>query len=805
MPDCPLFACAPQNQFKSKNKNKNKKSLFWSGILGRKTTMRSRCTATSFLVLLSMCCAGGAHGAVYYLDQSTGDDGNNGTSLGSAFQTAKEATKALTPGDELRIVGQLTNPSYNSSYSFSGNLSDPQLWHGENTLSIREVHGAADNWITITSHDSSTVLRGDGGNIVRVFESSYIRLRNLNVYGEVENIPLSTAKAVQFVYKDKNDGYEIKYRVDPSLNASEIDKLELPDLGSNVPRVSYTDTRGVYVSDSHHIELSGSHVHHMPGGGVRFAYTDYQWIFDNEVDNCARKSYSGTHALVVTYAKDKEPRETPQGRADYRAIIVRNKIHDNYNEIFSWVGTKKFVHAKIDEGKGISLQRNQDFKNGGRILVANNIAYWNGYSGIHSQDGDNVDFFSNTAYMNSYTNTRGEYKDDAEKSGNNIGISIQGGKNCRIVNNIAYIDTSWRGMPISVANLKDDPVAKNNLYFGEGTDILKEDVDFTALATGTVVADPKFSSKTTFRLSAGSLAIGGAHKAWSPCEDYYGKKRSLSNPSIGAVESNCKDGDCGSTASKGVEPSDMGACYVLRPGFDVVEATPPPSTTPPSTTPISRLQAQAVKLEEAKEKAQATKDKMIAKIERRLQKLADKLAKAALAGKKVRKLQARIDALTEKLACDKFYRDSQMDSSLGACVATVVSVRRQWQRRLLQGGNSFATQIVLTEDEISMDALAAAEASLIASGAEGVASQVYVDPIQELEVIPGVDAAEIKTFETQVKEVTLLSPPENFGQVWLTMGIDGTISSSGASRISAALHVAVTAMVLAASATFFVY
>ena len=242
----------------------------------------------------------------------------------------------------------------------------------------------------------------------------------------------------------------------------------------------------MYVSDSDHIELSGSRVHHMPGGGVRFASCEYVDIVDNEVDANSRKSYSGTHGLVVTYTKDKLPREAGARRDEYRARIVRNKVHHNYNEIYSWVGTKTFVHSKIDEGKGISLQRNQDFKNGGRILVANNLAYWNGYSGIHSNDGDNVDFFSNTAYMNSYTNTVTYASKGDARGGNNIGISFSNGKDCRIVNNVAYVDTSWTGMAFSVTGIKD-PVYHNNVMFGraftEGaSSALKADADFTSVA-----------------------------------------------------------------------------------------------------------------------------------------------------------------------------------------------------------------------------------------------------------------------------------------------------------------------------------
>lgn len=226
--------------------------------------MRSSRPIVSLVVLLALC-AQGVHGATYYLDQASGNDDNDGTSLGTAFKTPDKATGALKAGDELRIVGTLTNPSYNSTYSFTS-ASDPHLWHGETTLLVKEVHGDADNWITITSHDSSTVLKGDGGNIIRVQDSSYVRLRNLDVHGEVDNIPLATAKAVQFVYKD-ND--VIKYRVPENIwdDPEKVYAESLSKLGSNVPRVSYTDTRGVWVKDSHHqSRCSAIHCSRTVGG-----------------------------------------------------------------------------------------------------------------------------------------------------------------------------------------------------------------------------------------------------------------------------------------------------------------------------------------------------------------------------------------------------------------------------------------------------------------------------------------------------------------------------------------------------------
>ena len=153
---------------------------------------------------------------IYIFQTHTGDDSNNGTSVSSAFETTDTAIDALSPGDTLMIVGELTNPSYDPNYTFDGNVSDPQLWHSENTIKINNLEGTADAWISIIPYDETTVIGGDGSNIIRVSNSAYLRFINLTLIGEVLNIPYSTAKAMQFVYKDDNG--TIRYRIDPTKN-----------------------------------------------------------------------------------------------------------------------------------------------------------------------------------------------------------------------------------------------------------------------------------------------------------------------------------------------------------------------------------------------------------------------------------------------------------------------------------------------------------------------------------------------------------------------------------------------------------
>lgn len=140
----------------------------------------------------------------YYVDQTNGNDSNNGNSTSTAFKSMNEAVSNVTPGDTILIIGEYKNNSYNSSFSYI-NEHDPHLWHAENSILINNLHGTSGNFITIKAFDSSTILKGDGANIFRIQNSSYLRIGDFNIEGEVQRIPLSTANALQFVYIDADN------------------------------------------------------------------------------------------------------------------------------------------------------------------------------------------------------------------------------------------------------------------------------------------------------------------------------------------------------------------------------------------------------------------------------------------------------------------------------------------------------------------------------------------------------------------------------------------------------------------------
>ena len=485
----------------------------------------------------------------YFVNQQNGNDNHNGLSLSSALKNVDEAITRVSPGDTISIVGTYYNPSYNPNYTYNA-PNDSHLWHKENTIKISGLDGNSNAYITLKAYDQNTKILGDGANIIRLTNCSYLRIEGLNLEGEVDRIPMSTAHALQFVYiiADNNmtgtelhpDITDIHYRNKDETNDNDgiVEETdEYTDI-SNLPvkRPSYIDTRGLYASNCKHIKVVKNTIHHTPGGGLRVSDSKDVEINENEIYRCSARSYSGTHALVVTKTK-------PIGSNENSISIERNLVHHNYNEIFSWSPKKTKITPRIDEGKGISLQRNNksDWVNGqGRILVANNLCYWNGFSGVHSNDGYRIDFINNTCFMNSYTNTITYANTD--QRGQNIGISSQRGHYIRMINNISVVDTGWGGFALSASNSSNLEV-KNNLIYGINGS-LAHDSDINDI--NTIEQDPLFVNTPTsyqnenyafnFRLKPNSPALNqGLSSNFIPTTDYYNNTRD-NQPDLGAIE-----------------------------------------------------------------------------------------------------------------------------------------------------------------------------------------------------------------------------------------------------------------------------
>jgi hypothetical protein len=440
----------------------------------------------------------------WYVGYEGTDHQFSGSTSEFPFKTVEFAASICQPGDTINVLAGVYN---------NANYLDGDIWKLEKTVSLSQINGIPGADIVIRPNPGDQVVfNGDGLYIFHLRNCSFIRVEGFEIEGEVEQIPLDSALAYQFIYKDIEG--EIHYRVPPGTPPEIVENMTFPVL-DYAQRPTFYDTKGFVIQNSHHITVSDCHIHHMPGTGLRTNGCDYIWFIGNEINDCSRRSPSGTHALVVDSSVSIDNEE------EFKFFIVGNEVHHNYNEIYSWSKNKSFITPVIDEGKGISLQRNRpvDGWTHGRILVANNITYLNGLSGVHSNNGARIDFIHNTAYYNSLTGR-----------GNNIGISLQRNEDCRILNNITVAEPGKDGFAIAVSN-SSSVIIENNLVSGN------IDSDSEAIDKNTTFGDPLFENpdQWNFHLRENSPAVGkGVPIAWIT-DDYFGNPRDL-NPDLGAVE-----------------------------------------------------------------------------------------------------------------------------------------------------------------------------------------------------------------------------------------------------------------------------
>lgn len=131
------------------------------------------------------------------------------------------------------------------------------------------------------------------------------------------------------------------------------------------------------------------------------------------------------------------------------------------------------------------------------------------------------------------------------------------------------------------------------------------------------------------------------------------------------------------------------------------------------------------------------------------------LADAAIAGEKVKKITLKEDASDEDSACSSAFTKAGMRSTDGACIATA----EPSGRRHLSAA-TYDVELLFMSSTVSDVALISAANSLTANGARGVSFESAVDPIAELETVPGIDSTKLATFETAANAaVEAMDPP----------------------------------------------
>lgn len=433
----------------------------------------------------------------------TGSDQSSCGSINQPCLSVDFALDLAIGGDTLFLKqGIYTNPSYQQN----------NPWNGETTLRINNrKYPKSQPLVIMPFENEAVVFKGNGDFIVQIRLSENIILQGFEIEGEVDRITMDSAQKYQFLYKDLAG--VIQRRVPLGKTDAEIETMSFLKLDYAL-RPSLYSTIGLLVQQSNGITIRNNHIHHTPGTGLRAFGSDYIVMEDNRVHDCSRRSSVGNHGLVIEGATSIDLIDTA------KIIIQRNQVYDNYNEIYSWSENKTFITPHIDEGKGISLQKNNAASGWlhGRILVLNNLAWGNGFSGVHNNEGDRTDFFYNTVYLNNRS----------AQTGNNVGISTSGGIDIQIANNIVVAKP---GQGFAISDASTNPIRLGpNLIVGD------LDPDLESYRSTQIFADPLFvnAQQLDFHLSSNSPAIDQAEKlTWT--EDYSRKVRS-SKGDLGAFE-----------------------------------------------------------------------------------------------------------------------------------------------------------------------------------------------------------------------------------------------------------------------------
>jgi hypothetical protein len=418
----------------------------------------------SYFTTVTMVCAAAlpatAAATTWYV-AGTGRDSNAGTTIAAPFATLQHAADKTSPGDTVMVLnGTYTVPCAGCDVldiTTSGTAAAPityRAYPGQSPV-IDFTHG----WTGIN------------------IQASYITVSGFNAGGG--------RALVSLAYAQKNAGNLGNYLT--SANGIVVGCSG----AANPPTFS-------------HVIIRNNVVHDAPGGGIATCYADYITIAHNTTYRNAFWSPYGNSGISIWEMRDSDSNK------GYKNFILGNLSYANREYI------PFYAAGAITDGNGIIVDDNKNTQSnkvayGGRTLVANNISYLNGGSGIHAYASAHVDIVFNTTFENNRTPALNEGQ-----------IFANTGTDVKILNNILYAapnDTYY-----SNYNNASNVVYDYNLLYSTTPDAGEK-----GLAPGPqdLVAAPLFTAPGSFifTLRPGSPAIGSASPTDAPATDYAGAPR----------------------------------------------------------------------------------------------------------------------------------------------------------------------------------------------------------------------------------------------------------------------------------------
>lgn len=439
------------------------------------------CMKYTYLLLLMLVC-NYVYSKNYYVSSKYGNTKFSGTGASKPKKSIQEAADITKPGDTVFVMnGTYTNEC-------------PAC----NVVNIIRS-GKKDKYIVYTNYPNQhPIISFDGWAGLSVTNgASYIKIVGFEVTGTNASIELSKALVQPQSCANK------KGKVDPKYNGNGI------------------QVDGRNKKHSHHIVIAKNTVHDCPGGGIGVSQCDYVTVDENIVYANSLYSIFGTSGISLYQFWNSDRAK------GYHNFITRNLCYNN-RSLVPW-----FKLCKIYDGNGIIVDDFRSKQNGSKLgpynartLIANNVCWYNGGTGIHTFQSDHIDIVNNTAYCNSRS------KDF------NAGQILSGiGDDNKIVNNIlvadsdAFINSNYQNTHL---------MYENNLHYNVTTPG-KEKISVTSKSSFSGI-NPAFvmpanSLKANFRLKSNSPAINHGRENIYSITDFDGKRRAQGNlPDIGAYE-----------------------------------------------------------------------------------------------------------------------------------------------------------------------------------------------------------------------------------------------------------------------------
>lgn len=418
----------------------------------------------------------------YYVDAKKGNERNNGLSPSEAKSIIQDAANLTRPGDTVFVM----NGIYKNSV-MDGNVVDVPNSGNRKKYIV---------YINYKNHQPIISFNGWGGFGI-ANGVSYVKIIGFQIVGNNRNVSLIEALNQPMSCKNPTGDYDPKY---------------------NGNGITIDGRSGKY---PHHIVIAKNIVRDCGGGGIGAIQADYITIEDNLVYNNSWYNVFGDSGIAFYQFKNFNKAK------GYHNVIRRNKCYNNKN-LVPWA-----KYCRIADGNGIIIDDFRNIQNGsklgaykGKTLIENNICWFNGGTGIHVFQSDEVDIINNTAFLNSQSK---------ELNSGQIHASVS--SKVRIINNILVSDSS----KLINSNFRNTQITYlNNLHYNVTTPgnmeaIINNSSCINGLSPLFIM--PINDLKANFMLFNLSPAIGGGRTGVNTGEDYNHRSRPTNKPStIGAYE-----------------------------------------------------------------------------------------------------------------------------------------------------------------------------------------------------------------------------------------------------------------------------